>query len=455
LGVSGLIRKLESEKKFVLPRTSLRKEKVMLMKRGKLATRALVSVVAALGLIVSMVVPARAATEITVFVTVSPSSDALKAMGPGFTKKTGINVNFVTVPTADIVTKLLLACQTKSTTNDVVQFDSQHLTALAAAGCLDDIGPRASASKEYQDTRIPSQLKAYGTHGGKRLGLPLSTEPYILWYRKDLYQKLGLRVPRSWTQYAANAKKCADAGYFGSAIPYGPAAAAFRIGAMIHNYGGAFFDANTYQPTFDDPRTKAAIRMAMDLVYTTPASVIASGGLAAVQSMQQLDVCQMLNATGWWSILGDPKQSPKVFDKLAIADAPKMNGSKETFLFGWLIGMNQFSSKKTEGFKFLEYTLGKTNSKAFLEAGAPPTGRLLVGDALATLNRVAPYYATLNLANKTAIPLYRVPEITEIMDVTNRNLNAMATNQISFDAGIAKMNADLRAIFVKSGKLKS
>lgn len=417
--------------------------------------RTVLSALTALGMLASVVVPAKAATEITVFVTVSPSSDALKAMGPGFTKKTGINVNFVTVPTADIVTKLLLACQTKSSSNDVVQFDSQHLTALAAAGCLDDIGPRAAASSEYQDTRIPAQLKAYGTHAGKRLGLPLSTEPYILWYRKDLYQKLGLRVPRSWTQYAANAKKCADAGYYGSAIPYGPAAAAYRIGAMVHNYGGAYFDANTYQPTFDDPRTKAAIRMAMDLVYTTPDSVIGSGGLAAVQAMQQLDVCQMLNATGWWSILGDPKQSPKVFDKLAIADAPKMNGSKETFLFGWLIGMNQYSTKKTEGFKFLEYALGKTNAKAFLEAGAPPTGRLLVGQALETLNRVAPYYSVLNLANKTAIPMYRVPEITEILDVTNRTLNAMATKQITFDAGIAKMNADVRSIFVKSGKLKS
>lgn len=427
----------------------------MQIKKRKLAKRGLVSVFATLGMLASVIAPAKAASEITVFVTVSPSSDALKAMGPGFTKQTGINVNFVTVPTADVVTKLLLACQTKSSTNDVVQFDSQHLTALAAAGCLDEIGPRAAASSEYQDSRIPAQLKDYGTHAGKRLGLPLSTEPYIIWYRKDLFQQLGLRPPRTWTQYAANAKKCNDAGYFGSAIPYGPAAAAYRIGAMVHNYGGAYFDKNTYQPTFDDPRTKAAIRMAMDLVYTTPESVIASGGLAAVQAMQQLNVCQMLNATGWWSILGDPKQSPKVYDKLAIADAPKMNGSKETFLFGWLIGLNQYSNKKTEGFKFLEYALGKTNAKAFLEAGGPPTGRLLVGPALDTLNKVAPYYSVLNLANKTAIPMYRVPEITEILDVTNRTLNAMATKQITFDAGIAKMNSDLRAIFVKSGRLKS
>lgn len=424
-------------------------------KRVTVTTRALVSAIAAVGMLASTVVPAKAAGEITAFVTVSPSSDALKAMAPGFTKQTGIKVNFVTVPTAEIVTKLLLACQTKSKSNDVIQFDSQHLTALAAAGCLDEVGKRAVASNEYQDSRIPAQLKAYGTHGGKRLALPLSTEPYILWYRKDLYQKLGLRVPRTWTQYAANAKKCHDAGYFGSAIPYGPAAAAFRIGAMVHNYGGAYFNTTTYEPTFDDPKTRAAIRLAMDLVYTTPESVIASGGLAAVQSMQQLDVCQMLNATGWWSILGDQKQSPKVFDKLAIADAPKMNGSKETFLFGWLIGLNQFSENKTEGFKFLEYALGKTNSKAFLEAGAPPTGRLLVGPALDTLNQVAPYYKVLNQANKTAIPMYRVPEITEILDVTNRTMNAMATKQISFDAGIAKMNSDLRSIFVKSGKLKS
>jgi hypothetical protein len=59
----------------------------------------------------------------------------------------------------------------------------------------------------------------------------------------------------------------------------------------------------------------------------------------------------------------------------------------------------------------------------------------------------------MDTANKNAIPLYRVPEITEIMDVVNRGLNAMATKQISFDAGIAKLNADVKAIFVKSGRL--
>jgi multiple sugar transport system substrate-binding protein len=408
-----------------------------------------------IAMVSSMSVSARAAQEINVFVTVSPSSDALKAMAPGFTAKTGIKVNFITVPTADIVTKLLLACQTKSSTNDVVQYDSQHLTALASAGCLDEVGLRAVASSEYQDSRIGNQLKAYGTFGGKRLGLPLSTEPYVLWYRKDLYAKLGLKVPRTWTQYASNAKKCDAAGYYGSAIPYGPAAAAFRIGAMVHNYGGAFFDQKTFQPTFDSAPTKAAIKMAMDLVYTTPASVIAGGGAVAVQAMQELETCQMLNATGWYSILGSEKQSPKVYDKLALADAPHMNGSKETFLFGWLIGINQFSDQKTNAWKFLEYTLGKTNAEAFLKAGAPPSGRTLVSSSQkALLAKVAPYTDVMNTANKNAIPLYRVPEITEIMDVVNRGLNAMATKQIGFDAGIAKLNADVKAIFVKSGRLK-
>jgi len=425
------------------------------MLKAKLSAQKIFVTLLSVAMVSSIAAPARAAEEINVFVTVSPSSDALKKMAPGFTQKTGIKVNFITVPTAEIITKLLLACQTKSSTNDVVQYDSQHMTALASAGCLDEVGLRAAASRVYQDSRIGSQLKAYGTFQGKRLGLPLSTEPYVLWYRKDLYQKLGLRVPRTWTQYASNAQKCEAAGYYGSAIPYGPAAAAFRIGAMIHNYGGSFYNRNTFEPTFDSPQTKAAIKMAMDLVYTTPASVISGGGLAAVQSVQELEVCQMLNATGWWSILGDQKQSPKVFDKLAIADAPHMNGSKETFLFGWLIGINEYSNQKGNAWKFLEYTLGTANTELFLDAGAPPTGRTLVKEShIALQAKVAPYYKVLDMANKNAIPLYRIPEITEVMDVVNRGLNAMATKQIGFDAGIAKLNADLRSVFVKSGRLK-
>lgn len=407
-------------------------------------------------MVIPLAAPAQAATEINVFIVSSPSAEALKALAPGFTAKTGTKVNFITAASsADLLTKLLLACTTKSSTNDVVQFDSGHVVALAGAGCLDLIGKRAVASKEYQDTRISQQLKQYGTYEGKRIGLPLSSEPYILWYRKDLYQKLNLRVPRTWAQYAANAKKCADAGYFGSAIPTGSNNAAFRVGSMLYNYGGAFYDPTTYEPMFNDSRTKAALKMALDLAYTTPASVINGGGLEAPAAFQQLDVCQMYLASGWWTTLADPVKSPKVWDKVAIADAPKMNGAKETFLFGWLIGLNEYSAKKKEGFEFIEYALGKTNASAFLEAGGPPTGRTLFGPALETLNSVAPYWKTHQAATKTAIPLPRIAEITEILNAIHPTINAIVTKQITLEAGITKMNADTRAIFVRTGKLKS
>ena len=67
-----------------------------MLKSNSSKRKVLVTIIS-VALVSSMAVSARAAQEINVFVTASPSSDALKAMGPGFTAKTGIKVNYITV----------------------------------------------------------------------------------------------------------------------------------------------------------------------------------------------------------------------------------------------------------------------------------------------------------------------------------------------------------------------
>jgi raffinose/stachyose/melibiose transport system substrate-binding protein len=48
--------------------------------------------------------------------------------------------------------------------------------------------------------------------GGKKYLVPTEIGASVVWYRKDLYEKLGLTVPKTWDELMANAAKAKEAG---------------------------------------------------------------------------------------------------------------------------------------------------------------------------------------------------------------------------------------------------
>ena len=113
----------------------------------------------------------------------------------------------------------------------------------------------------------------------------------------------------------------------------------------------------------------------------------------------QSDVGQEINATGYYSIMADPKQS-KVPGKFAAALPPGPSASQRaTLLFGWLIGVGRQSKAQQTAWKFLEYALGKNSSAKLISEGAPPPARTsLVTDPAA--KKALPYLSTLVAAAK-------------------------------------------------------
>jgi raffinose/stachyose/melibiose transport system substrate-binding protein len=52
------------------------------------------------------------------------------------------------------------------------------------------------------------------TFGDRKYFVPTEIGASVVWYRKDLYEKLGLKVPTTWDQLMANAKVAKDNGYW-------------------------------------------------------------------------------------------------------------------------------------------------------------------------------------------------------------------------------------------------
>jgi raffinose/stachyose/melibiose transport system substrate-binding protein len=62
------------------------------------------------------------------------------------------------------------------------------------------------------DKSLNAASVTLATFGGKQFFVPTEIGASVVWYRKDLYQKLGLSVPTTWEQLMANAAKAKAAG---------------------------------------------------------------------------------------------------------------------------------------------------------------------------------------------------------------------------------------------------
>jgi multiple sugar transport system substrate-binding protein len=121
-----------------------------------------------------------------------------------------IQVNFVKTDSGDsAVTKFLTAVKAGSGAPDIMQAEYQAVPELVASGGIRDIS--ADIPKDLK-SKFPAGVWSGVTLGTKSVyGIPQDSGPMMFYYRKDVFDSLGLTAPKTWDEYAADAKKIHDA----------------------------------------------------------------------------------------------------------------------------------------------------------------------------------------------------------------------------------------------------
>ena len=393
--------------------------------------------------------PAPTCESINVFLIPSPSADALKAMSPAFTEETGIAVNFTEVEYGTAHQKALLSIQSKQGAYDVVQFDNTFLAAFAKAGALTDIGPWVAGSAEYDINDIPPSLQNYGDFNGVKYGLMLSTEPFIQWYRGDIYDKLGLKPATTWDEYKANAEKIQASGEAsGQMMGFGPNTTWWWM-QLVWSYGGTLYDS-AYKPTVNTPEAAAATEYYKSLLASSPQGALGATGDDVTLQFVGSDIGQMVQYSGYAAGVFDPESSKNAANiKVAAVPAGKVNTVE---LAGWNIGVPSDSPAPECGWKWLEYMLGKSNAKTLLENGAAAIGRISIVDDPALVAQY-PYLSLLNIGPEVVVNTY--PQIVvwpEFDKVASDNLAKILSGEVEVQAGLDAMQAALEPVLAKEPK---
>ena len=389
---------------------------------------------------------ASTASEINLFLIPSPSATALEKLAPEFTAKTGIKVNFTETEYGTAHQKALLSIQAKQGAFDVVQYDNTFLAAFANAGALAPLNDYTSKSAEYDIADFSDALQHYGDYKGTSYGLVLSTEPFLLWYRKSILDKAGVQPPTTWDEFKTVAAATNANGTAGQVMGYGPNTDWWWM-QMLWSWGGKLYD-DTLKPTVNTPEAVAATEFYKDMLQYAPKGALGLNGDDVTSQFTSTKIAQMVQYSGYASLIYDPKTSSFPDDIAAVSvPAGKVDAVE---LAGWNIGIASDSPNKDAAWQFLEFALGKSNAKKMLEYGAAAIGRKSVTSDPAMIAKY-PYLSLLSL-DKPDLLVYPYPHLVVWPEFDKACADALAdivAGKVPVQDGLNALNEKLTGILAK------
>lgn len=386
-----------------------------------------------------------ASGEINIFLIPSPSSTSIQSFIPEFEAQTGIKVNFSETPYGEAHQKQLLSYNQKAGAYDIAQFDNSFLAPFCQAKAMLPLDSYLKASTEYAIDDFSQAQQDYGKCKNETLGLTLSTEPMIQWYRTDIYKKLGLTPAKTWDEYYNNAKKIQDSGSGGQIMGFGPNVSWWWM-TLVWSFGGTLYDAD-FNPTVNSKEAVAATDYLKKLIAVSPKGAITANGDDVTSRFLGEDIGAMLNYSGYYGMALDEKIN-KNKGKFATAPMP-VGPSDITHLAGWNIGIPSDAKNPTAAWKFLEFVFGKTNAKAYLQSGAAAIGRQsIINDA--ELVATNPYLPQLNISSTSRVERY--PQIAVWPEFETAAIDAVSqilTGKSATKAALDSLNEKLKAILGK------
>ncbi|MFD6969774.1 ABC transporter substrate-binding protein [Streptomyces sp. NPDC059979] len=117
---------------------------------------------------------------------------------------TDIQVRFSQIPGgADGYSKISNAIKAGDAP-DVATIEYSMVPEFASQGYLEDL---TASSGELVEKNFPAGVRDLVTFGGKTWSVPFDATPQVYFYRKDLFEKHGVSVPKTWDEYRAAAEK--------------------------------------------------------------------------------------------------------------------------------------------------------------------------------------------------------------------------------------------------------
>jgi multiple sugar transport system substrate-binding protein len=308
----------------------------------------------------------------------------------------GIKVKDETLPasTDEQHQYYVINLESRSPDFDVLSMDVIWVPEFARAGWLKDVSGLFGSGEEA--AFFPGPMQAV-TMEGRVYAVPWYIDAGVLYYRKDLLQKYGRPVPKTWDELVATAREISgrEKGLYGF-IWQGKQYEGLVCNALeyVWSNGGEAFSNG--RPVLDSPRNVEALRFMRDLIAkerVTPPLVTAATEEPTRHLFGSGKALFMRNWPYAWNIF--EKQGSAVKGKVGVAPLPSFPGHPSAAaLGGWQLGVNRFSHRQEAAERLVRFLTSPSAQKTLaLTVGYRPTRKALYKDP--DLMRQQPFTASL------------------------------------------------------------
>ena len=299
---------------------------------------------------------------------------------------------------------------------DVFTQDVVWIAEFAGAGWalpLDEYFP-AAARKEY----FPGLIDAC-TYDGKLTALPWIVDGGMLFYRKDLLEAAGAKVPETWADMAMIAAELQKGGKvdFGY-LWQGKQAEVLVCDAVevIASNNGAILSADGKTATIGSDQAVEAIQFLYDTINKTKISPPDVLSWDEEPSRLPFTAGKAAFLRNWSYVYGiaKDKSASSVVDKVGVAPLPHFPGGKSAAcLGGYQYGINASTKKREAAVEFLTWMSSPATQLRFaVDLGLAPTRPAVYDEA--ELAKEQPFMQTLQSVFTGATPRPVTPKYAQV-----------------------------------------
>lgn len=371
----------------------------------------------------------------------------------------GIRLKFVQLPENQARAKITSSVATGGGEFDVVMISNYETAQWAKNGWLENLEPYIKKSEGYDKADFIPSIRDSLSYQDSMYAVPFYGESSFLAYRKDLFDKAGLKMPAhpTWQQIADFAAKLDDerSGMSGICLRgkpgWGESLAPFNT--VVNTFGGRWFDQN-WNAQLTSPEFRAAAHFYVNLVREHGEVGASSAGFSECGTKYgQGQAAMWYDSTVMAGTNEDPEES-KVVGKSAYASAPVNKTAQSGWLYTWALAMPKVTEHKDDAWKFMRWM---TNEKYARNVGekmgwnAVPPGVRRSTYQIPEYQQAAAAYApqTLRAIDQAkqenvmtkpvpypGIQFVGIPEFQDLGTRVSQQLSAAIAGQISVDEAL-------------------
>jgi multiple sugar transport system substrate-binding protein len=325
----------------------------------------------------------------------------LKKVAPMYQSQTGITMQIVEFPYADLYSKLVTTFQANGSSYDLCMMDDPWMPKFGTMGALQPLDSNFGFTR---DPDIPAVVYDVGTwpppsgpvppsEQGKAqhlYGITIVGNVEMFMYRKDL----ASTPPASWADVLAYAKQYNKSNFYGYVIrglATNPASSDSL--PILWSYGGNIFD-NNWKVMLDSTASIDAITF-----LTSTLKQYAEPGAASTDAADRdrlIAIGQAFQSTTWPAEVTGVVEasSSQVIGKMGYIPIPQGPSGKGIGMMGnWLLGIPKGSNNGKAASDFIKWLITPANMRTYVQNGGIPARTSLLNDA--TLAQTNPYFPAL------------------------------------------------------------